>query len=141
MPRSIVLATEVDATPSTVFEALSTTAGLAAFWTPSVSGSTDVGSTLSFGFAAAPVDLEMVVTASQPDRVEWECRGPWPHWGGTQVEWRIGAGPPSTVLFVQRGWSDDQPDVEFGSVAMTWAMVLGALKAYSESGAPQPALA
>ena len=43
MSRSIVLALEVAAEPSAVIEAIVTTQGLASFWTPTVSGSTDVG--------------------------------------------------------------------------------------------------
>ena len=62
MSRSIVLALEVAAEPSAVIDAISTTEGLASFWTPTVSGSTDVGGSLSFGFSEAPEDLEMTVT-------------------------------------------------------------------------------
>lgn len=141
MSRSIILAVDIEADPGVIFDALTTTEGLAAFWTPRVSGDTHVGGHLRFGFEAAPVDLE--ITAAMADRdahtVQWDCNGPWPYWTGTSMEWTIiDSGP--RLLFAHRGWADEQPEDEFGSVAYTWAMVLQALKAYSESGTPAPAL-
>ena len=63
------------------------------------------------------------------------------HWGGTRVEWTILQGSPRRVMLVHRGWSEDQPDAEFGAVAHTWAMVLTALQNYLRSGVAAPALA
>lgn len=141
MPRSIILATEVDASPETVFEAITTKRGLESFWTPDVDATPEAGASLRFGFEDAPADLDMTVSAFDPGRrVEWECGGPWPHWGGTRVEWKIDAGDKTSVVFGQHGWSDDQPESQFGSVALTWAMVMLALKSYVESGKPAPAL-
>ncbi len=141
MPRSIILAVDIDADPGAVFDALTTTDGLAAFWTPRVSGEAHAGGLLRFGFEAAPVDLEVTVTSEDRDTytVQWECNGPWPFWTDTSIAWTVvDAGP--RLLFSHLGWADEQPDSEFGSVAYTWALVLQALKAYSESGVVAPAL-
>jgi len=141
MSRTIVLAIDVAAEPSTVHEAVSSTSGLASFWTPSVNGSTEVGGELSFGFTEAPVDLQMSVVASGRDAVEWECGGPWPDWGGTRVTWEMAPSDNGTmVVFRHAGWSADVPDTELGSVALTWAMTLQALKSYVETGVVAPAL-
>lgn len=125
-----------------MFQALSTLEGLASFWTPVVGGSPEVGGSLSFGFSAAPVDLRMTVTDSEPDtRVTWECTGPWPHWAETRVSWTLSPSETGTmVVFRHDGWEDAVTDAELGSVALTWAMTLQALKAYAETGAPAPAL-
>lgn len=140
MPREIVLATEVQATADRVYDALATNRGLASFWTPSVSGEVTSGARLAFGFAEAPVDLEMVVTRLEPDRVvEWECPGPWPTWAGTRIRWGIG-GQETLVTFRHSGWDDSVGDVELGSVAMTWAAVLRALSEYARTGLAAPAL-
>lgn len=142
MTRSIILAVEVAASDQSVFDAISTQEGLASFWTPDVAGRPDAGARVRFGFAAAPVPLEMTVTRLEaPERIEWECSGPWPHWGGTRVEWALSGSEPVMVLFRHLGWADEQPEVEFGSVAHTWATVLTALKAYAETGVAAPALA
>ena len=139
MARDIILSIETDAPPSTVYEALTSAEGLAAFWTPSVEASAAVGATLRFGFEAAPVDLEVTIADLVPgSRVAWDVEGPWPYWGGTRVEWTL---TDSRVVFTHRGWNEDQAEADFGSVALTWALVLQALKAYVESGVPAPALA
>lgn len=140
MSRSILLTAEVDATAGTLHKALTTRDGLASFWTPAVSGEAAEGNRLSFGFAAAPADLVMTVTAVVDESVRWQCEGPWPYWTGTEIEWSIIAADPTRVMFAQRGWPDEQPEVEFGAVAYTWAMVLGALKSFAESGVASPAL-
>lgn len=142
MSRSIVLAIDVAATPEAVHETIATTDGLASFWTPSVSGSTEVGGELAFGFEAAPVDLHMSVSASEPGKlVEWECGGPWPNWGGTRISWATAPSETGTmVVFRHDGWSSDVSDAELGSVALTWAMTLQALKSYGETGVAAPAL-
>ena len=141
MSRSIILAVDIEADPEAIFDALTTTDGLAAFWTPRVDGDAHAGGLLHLGFEAAPVDLEVSVALADRDThtVQWECNGPWPYWTGTSIEWStVDAGP--RLLFAHGGWTEEQPESEFGSVAYTWAMVLQALKAFSESGVPAPAL-
>lgn len=142
MARSIILTVDTEADPEAVTTALTTREGLASFWTSDVDASPEVGSTIRLGFVPAPVDLEMTVAAIEPGRrVEWECQGPWPYWGGTRVEWTILEGDTRQVMLAHRGWSEEQPEPEFGSVAQVWAMVLQALKSYVESGISAPALA
>ncbi len=142
MPRSIILTVDVEAAPEAIFRSLSTRDGLASFWTPDVKGEPGEGGRLAFGFAAAPVDLEMTVSGVVPNEsIRWHSAGPWPYWEGTDVEWSILVGEPTRVVFAQRGWSDDQPEVEFGAVAYTWSLVLGALKSFAETGVASPALA
>lgn len=141
MPREIVLAVETSATPLDVFGAVTTEEGLAAFWTSDVDARLELGAELRLGFADAPVDLNMIVTAFEaPHRVEWECPGPWPSWAGTRIEWSIADGQPTTVLFAHRGWADTTEGAELGSVAMAWARILLALVSYVETGESAPAL-
>ncbi len=72
----------------------------------------------------------------------WSCPGPWPGWEGTTIRWELGDSPDATtrVVLTHSGWSDDTPDAELGSVTFTWATVCAALKRYSETGKPDPAL-
>ncbi|MGA7269872.1 MAG: SRPBCC domain-containing protein [Acidimicrobiia bacterium] len=141
MPRSIILTVDAEATPEAVFSALSTRDGLASFWTPDVKGESAVGNRLAFGFAAAPVELEMTVAELVPyESIHWQCEGPWPYWEGTEVEWSIIAGEPTRVMLTQRGWGEQQPEVEFGAVAYTWGLVLGALRSFVETDVAAPAL-
>ncbi len=141
MSREIVLAVETTATANEVFDAITTPEGLAGFWTSDVDAQPGMGGELRLGFAEAPADLSMIVTAFEsPRRVEWECPGPWPSWAGTRVEWSITEGRQTAVLFAHRGWAETTEDGELGSVAMAWARILLALVSYAETGEPAPAL-
>lgn len=142
MSRSIVLAIDVDATQETLIKAITSQEGLESFWTSDVTASNEVGADLRFGFASAPVDLGMRLESRTGDSVNWSCQGPWPFWGGTTVEWSMAPSEMSQtqVLFKHAGWDEKQPDREFGSVAMVWALVLQGLKAYAETGVAAPAL-
>jgi uncharacterized protein YndB with AHSA1/START domain len=144
--RSIILAIEIAAPTADIYRAITTKTGLSSFWTPNVAGASEAsteGAELNFGFAEAPVDLQMMVTNVESDReVRWSCSGPWPHWTGTGITWTIevaGSGA-NLVLFRHEGWPEDQPDAEFGSVAMVWAKVLLALDEHVTTGAVVPAL-
>jgi uncharacterized protein YndB with AHSA1/START domain len=139
---SIVLARASSATAVSIYAALTTTEGLRAFWTPSADAASQVGDSLRFGFAEAPVDLTMKLAAADPgERVHWSDVAPWPTWSGTDVSWLIlDDGESRTVVFRHAGFADDVSDVELGMIAMTWADVLRALDGYATSGDPQPAL-
>ena len=145
MAREILLSVQTHADPETLQRALTTSEGLAAFWTPNSSAEPKVGLEARFGFTGAPVPLRMRVDdIGNPGQVAWTCLGDFPYWGDTKVSWDLVAGPDAdvtTVLFKHIGFSDAQPEAEFASVAYTWATVLTALKAYAESGVPAPALA
>jgi hypothetical protein len=41
-------------------------------------------------------------------------------------------------MFQHTGWADDYPDRDYASVNFVWGQVLGRLKAYVETGTPQP---
>lgn len=140
----IVLAIDIASDAGSVFDAITSQEGLASFWTPDVTASAELGATLRFGFEPAPVDLELVLdTAERGTQVVWTAGDAWPDWSGTTITWSFAASPmPDSVrvVLVHDGWSDDYADAELGSVAYTWALVLGALKGYVETDAAQPAL-
>jgi uncharacterized protein YndB with AHSA1/START domain len=144
MGRSLIHAVHAEADPGTVYEAITTSKGLASFWTPDSQADPVVGSTARFGFEAAPVPIEFRIDDLDHERrAAWTCLGPWPYWEATTVAWELSPGPEGKgthVLFRHDGWADDYADAEFGSVNFTWGMVIGALKAYTETGEPKPAL-
>lgn len=143
MSRDIVHAIEIHAKPKAVFDTVATRAGLAAFWTPDVEGDDAEGGELTFGFAEAPVRLPMhVVRLDPPTEIEWGCPGGYPYWEGTNVSWCLRPSDHGTkVVFRHSGFPDDEPDDDFGSVSLTWALIVARLKDVVESGgAPNPAL-
>ena len=137
-------AVDVEADASATFRALTTTQGLAAFWTSDCEAEPRLGSVARFGFAGAPVDLRMRIDDLRDGRsVGWACLGDFPWWAGTRVTWEFAPaamGSGTSVLFRHEGWPADHPEREHAKVNYTWGRIVGALKAYLESGERQPFL-
>lgn len=143
MSRDIVHGIEIHAEPKTVYDTISTRAGLAAFWTPDVQGDEALDGELTFGFSGAPVRLPIRVTRLEPPTgVAWDCPGGFPYWEGTSVTWSLASSEHGTkVVFRHVGFPEDEPEYEFGSVSLTWALIVARLKDVVEAGgAPNPAL-
>jgi hypothetical protein len=61
------------------------------------------------------------------------------HWVGTTVRWDVEpSGAGATVNFRHAGFTDHE---EAGRVAYTWGQIMVRLKAYAESGKPDPVFA
>ena len=142
MPREILHAVEIHADPTTIFDAVATQRGQTAFWTTDALVQPTVGSVAEFGFPGTPARLKMRVEQLEPGRlVSWVCQGDFPHWPGTQVTWELrpasNAGE-TTLLFAHSGWGDDYPRDQLAHTSYTWGQIVGRLKAYAETGQPQP---
>jgi uncharacterized protein YndB with AHSA1/START domain len=141
--RDIVHAIEIHAEPKAVYDTVGTASGLAAFWTPDVQGDATQGGQLSFGFAESPVRLPISVARLDPPiEIEWECPGGFPLWAGTRISWSMTGGEHGTKLvFRHTGFPDEQPEYDFGSVSLTWALIVARLKeVVASGGVPNPAL-
>ena len=66
-------------------------------------------------------------------------RGFPPWWAGTTIRWEIGDNPDATgtrLQFSHRGYDADNPVIPI--VTPAWAQIILRLKAYAETGQPQP---
>ena len=143
MSRDIVHGVEIHAEPKSVYDTIATKSGLAAFWTPDVEGDETAGGELTFGFSGAPVRLPIGVARLDPaNEIGWDCPGGFPYWEGTKIGWSLQPSEHGTkVVFRHTGFPDDEPDYDFGSVSLTWGLIVARLKEVVESGgAPNPAL-
>ena len=143
MARDIIHGIEIQADRKVVYDTVATRSGLASFWTADVAGDDAQGGELTFGFKEAPVRLPMMVARLEsPGEVEWDCPGGFPYWEGTTVLWSIDSSEHGAkVVFRHAGWPDAMPEYDFGSVSLTWALIVARLKDVVESGGtPNPAL-
>ena len=128
-----------DATPDSVYEALTSADRLAAWWTEDTEGTGDeVGGELAFRFP--PVGgFDMEVLELRPaERVTWRVTDGPGEWIGTTVEFDLRRdGDWTIVLFAHRGWAEP---VEFMHHCSTkWGSYLLSLKALVETGDGAPA--
>jgi uncharacterized protein YndB with AHSA1/START domain len=128
---------EVDAPAEKVFDAVTTQAGLAGWWTVQVEAQPEVGSILVFDF---PPDYhnEMRLTGLEPNkRVEWECLVGHREWVGTKFVFDIeGRGGKTTVRFAQSNWRDATDF--YARCNTTWAFYMYSLRDYCEKGEGSP---
>ena len=95
-----------------VYDALSTPAGVATWWTRDASGDATVGGKLAVGFGgpkpAAVFELaELTAPAGTTGRVVWRCiEGP-SEWPGTTIEFDLRRQEDETVVvFTHAGWRE-----------------------------------
>lgn len=135
MTRDVLLAIEVEADPKVVFDTIADVPGLATFWTPDVRSEGSDGRELSLGFESAPTRLPATVTeAEAPHSVTLAFGGDWPAWSGTAASWSLEPSELGTKVVFRHGFPDTMPEFDFGSVALTWALVVARLKDVVESG-------
>src|SRR5215210_587784 len=119
------LAVDLAAGTDRVFEILSTTEGQRGFWTANCDVSADRA---RFGFAPAPVDLEVDVTNEPGKLVRMLVTSGFPFWEGSTFEWELGpatrADAGTGVLFRHYGFADRYPETDLGHTGQTWAMVM-----------------
>lgn len=124
-----------DATPSQVYEALTTVDGLAAWWTTDTKEADGV---LQFRFP--PVGgFDMEVLETRPaDHVRWRVADGPEEWIGTTIDFKLRQeGGYTIVLFEHQGWREP---VEFMNHCSTkWASYLLSLKSLVETGRGAPA--
>ena len=142
MSRDILHAVEIRAEPTTLFDAIATQRGQTAFWTTDAQVEQRVGSLASFGFPNTPERMKMRIEKLEPGRaVEWACEGDYPGWAGTRLTWQLLPAPnpgETTLFFRHAGFGDDYGDPQYAHVNWVWGQIVGRLKAYAETGQPQP---
>lgn len=126
-----------------VYKALTTQAGLAAWWTGATQceAVTRQGSAITFRFSAGGAEIggfDMQVLELAPgSQVLWQVTDGPAEWVGTRISFNLKqSGDHAIVLFKHQGWKEP---VEFMHHCSTkWAVYLLSLKALVETGRGTP---
>jgi uncharacterized protein YndB with AHSA1/START domain len=134
----IAMQIDINAPADDVYTALTTTGGVAGWWTTKNETSGTVGDVNTYWFPGAPFSYDMRVEEARPgERVTWRCVAGPPEWIGTGVRWSLTPSDGATLLLL-----DHDGFAEVGTmyrmVTMGWAQMLTHLKKYLESGQPTP---
>jgi uncharacterized protein YndB with AHSA1/START domain len=125
--------------PDQVYTTLTTTDGLAGWWTSDTTGDSRPGGTIEFGFQGKGVCEVKVLELEPGKRVLWQVVNGPEEWLGTKISFDLKQdGDYTTVLFKHAGW---QAPVEFMHHCSTkWAVFMLSLKSLMETGkgAPMP---
>ena len=120
-----------------VYQALTSQAGLAGWWTTDTKGEGDqVGNIIAFRFGAGGFDMK-VAELEKPTRVVWELADGPQEWMGTTISFDLKQDNDSViVLFKHANWREP---VEFMHHCSTkWALFLMSLKSLIENGKGNP---
>jgi uncharacterized protein YndB with AHSA1/START domain len=127
---------DVDAEPDVVRQALTTSEGIASFWTDRADVPAEVGKTLNVGFPEAPVPFDLVLSQSDDKMITWRTATFPPQWVGTDIRWEISGGDGTSTVTFRHGTFTDES--EEGRVAYVWGQVMVQLKRYVETGVAAP---
>jgi uncharacterized protein YndB with AHSA1/START domain len=125
--------------PAAVYSALTTSEGVAGWWTTRNQTSGEVGSVDRMWFPEMPMAWELRVDEAVPGKLlTRHCVGGPPQWIGTDVRMTLEAAPEggTRLLFDHTGFA--QVDEMFRMVTLGWAQMLLRLKQSVESGEPVP---
>lgn len=125
-----------------VYKAISTTKGLANWWTEEVDGDERVGGKIRFRFQTKKGEelgkMVMEVQELNPDKdIRWRCvEGP-DEWVGTNITFQLSQQDDQTIIiFGHRNWREA---VEFmAHCSMKWAVFLLSLREFLETGKGKP---
>jgi|SRR5690348_17013790 hypothetical protein len=133
----ILMQFDIAADRSTVHEALSTERGVRSWWSKRTTGPTD--GQLRVSFPDVPQPFEFTVARDDDEQVDWVTGGFPPWWAGTTIRWQLMDNPDATgtrLLFSHRDYAPDNPVIPV--VTPAWAQIILRLKAFAETGVPQP---
>lgn len=136
--HDIVHELDIAAPPQQVFDAVTTQAGIAGWWTRDCFAEPTVGSIGEFAFEGRSVVFSMRVDLLEaPELVHWECIGGPDEWVGTSVAFRIEGDDKTVLRFWHGGWEFE--DGALPRCSFQWARYLDSLRRYCETGTGSPA--
>jgi|SRR5215470_5289754 len=134
----IAMQVDVDAPAEAVYRALTTTEGIAGWWTDRNHTTGVPGEVDTFEFPGTPLTYQMRVDQAEPGKLlSWHCQAGPPAWDGTDIRWTLRSADGGTVvMFDHTGWGEI--DTMFRIVTLGWAQIIMSLKRYAETGEAAP---
>ena len=128
----------IDASPETVYDAITQEDGLKSWWTTDVKAEQKEGAVSVFGFYNHSVVFKMQIDELSKNKcVRWGCLGDDKEWKGTKLRFDLSQQDGKTnLLFAHTGWQSTK-----GYYAMcntTWGHLMILLKQYSEGKETKP---
>jgi uncharacterized protein YndB with AHSA1/START domain len=131
---------ETSADATAAYRALTTTDGIAGWWTTRNTTTGQVGAVNEYRFPGVPMAYEMRVDeAVAGKRVSWHCLAGPPQWVGTDVRFTLEAAPDGSgtrIVFDHTGFP--AVDEMFRIVTLGWAQMLLRLKEHLDNGTAVP---
>ena len=148
----------IEASPLSIYNALTTEEGLSSWWTPKTKAKPEIGSIAQFPFEGDYVKHMEIIDLIPGELVKWRCMEGDKEWINTFLNFKLvikelpslemehpevkgqlqqSQGKIKTVLiFEHKNWKDYTPS--FAECSYTWAIFLRSLKLFCETGKGTP---
>ena len=133
---------ETDCQPADLLKWLSSTEGIAGWWSDTVSGSaSSEGDAFHVRFPTTDVVFDLVVAETSHRAIEWSVPESPPWWRGTAIRFELGEtenGSGTSLLFTHRGFEPDDPIIAV--ITPAWVGFLNNLVDVARTGKANPAV-
>ena len=124
--------------PSAVFEALTTEAGLRGWWTKKVTVDDGVGGIIRFTFGGDFNPQMKQVTLERDRRVVWQCVDGHANWLDNNFTFSLEERNGETMLLFAQDYARELSDEVYGIYNFNWGYYLNSLKRLCETGEGVP---
>ena len=136
--RQILHSVHIHASPSAVYDALTTAKGLRRWWTTKVEVEERAGGVIRFTFTG-DFNPQMKQTAlEKPSFIDWRCIGGHPNWQDNTFRFSLNDRKGETLLMFTQEYARELSDEIYGTYNFNWGYYLNSLKQFCESGAGAP---
>lgn len=132
---------EASCPPADVKRWLTSTDGIAGWWSDSVNGAaSSQGDRFHVGFPTTDVVFDLDVMEMSDDAVEWHVPDSPPWWKGTTIRFELTGSDQggTSLLFTHGGFQPDDPIIAV--ITPAWVRFLDNLVAVAEEGEANPAV-
>ena len=127
----------INTPPQKIYNALTTSTGVANWWTKETIVGKQIGDTNVFKFGEKYHNEMKIIDLIPDNRVEWECIKGDDEWIGTKLIFELlGNDDKTTLKFIQAKWKEETDF--FASCNYQWGYYMRSLKLYCESGKGTP---
>jgi uncharacterized protein YndB with AHSA1/START domain len=136
--KQIIHASLIHTTPATVYQALTTAAGLRQWWSTRVEADERQGGVIRFTFSG-DFNPQMQQRRLDPDRrVEWACVAGHENWRDNSFTFALEERKGDTLLMFSQDYARELSDEVYGTYNFNWGYYLNSLKQLCEKGVGVP---
>ncbi len=136
--KQIIHAVHIHASPSGVYQALTTAKGLRGWWSEKVEAEERPGGIIRFTFGG-DFNPQMKQTALEANRlVRWQCVGGHANWQDNTFSFALDDRDGETMLLFKQDYARELSDETYGIYNFNWGYYLNSLKQLCETGKGTP---
>jgi len=136
--KTIIHTLHIHASPTDVFQALTTQEGVTGWWTTKAALDEGEGGVIDFTFHGDFNPQMGQTRLEEPSLVEWRCVDGHPNWRDNTFTFALRARNGETSLRFIQEYAQELDDDSYGTYNFNWGYYLNSLKQLCETGTGSP---